>query len=366
MAPRGRAYLDFNATAPLRPEVLRAVAESLALHGNPSSIHAEGRQARRRLERARLTVASALAVVPDRVIFTSGGTEANHLAVLGLPGPRLVSAIEHPSVLEADPSAERASVDASGRLDLKAFAAQVSRLCPRLISIMLANNETGAVQPVREAARIAHAQGTLVHCDAVQAFGKLSFTLADLEADLVTVSAHKLGGPPGVGALILRDGLEPMSLQRGGGQESRRRAGTENLAGIVGFAAAIEAETDWGRVKALRDQVEAGVRACRSDALIVAEGAPRLPNTACLLVPGMAAETQLMALDLAGISVSSGAACSSGKVGPSHVLAAMGLPPEMARCAIRVSLGWSSTEADVEAFLAACRELYTRPRASRT
>jgi cysteine desulfurase len=296
------------------------------------------------------------------VVFTSGGTEANHLALLGFSGLRLVSAIEHPSVLEAVPDAARVPVQPDGRLDLAALAELLARLRPALVSVMLANNETGVIQPLAEAALLAHAHGALLHCDAVQAFGKLPLAPASLGADLVTLSAHKLGGPPGVGALVLREGLEPASLQRGGGQEQRRRAGTENLPGIVGFAAALEPTTDWTHVRSLRDRLEAGARAIRPDAVVVGATADRLPNTTCLLVPGLAAETQLMALDLAGVAVSSGSACSSGKVGPSHVLAAMGLPPEAARCAVRVSLGWPTTEADVDAFLTACRPLYTRRR----
>ena len=227
---------------------------------------------------------------------------------------------------------------------------------------MLANNETGVIQPVAEAARLVHAAGSLLHCDAVQAFGKLPFTLAALDADLVSVSAHKLGGPPGVGALVLREGIDPQPLQRGGGQEWRRRAGTENLPGIVGFGAALELATDWTAVRCLRDHLEAEVLAIRADVAIVGAVADRLPNVTCLLTPGLAAETQLMALDLAGVAVSSGAACSSGKVGPSHVLNAMGLAPESARCAIRLSLGWSSTPADVARFLQAWAALIKRRR----
>lgn len=342
------------------------MAAALAEPGNASSVHGDGRRARRLIEAARARLAAALDVAPDRVVFTSGGTEANHLALLGFPGPRLVSAVEHPSALEADPAAARAPVDAEGRLDLGAFAELLDRIRPGMVSVMLANNETGVVQPVAEAARLARARGALLHCDAVQAFGKLPFTFASLGCDLLTVSAHKLGGPPGVGALVLREGLEPQPLLRGGGQERRRRAGTENLPGIAGFAAALDCPTDWATVRSLRDRLEAAARAIRPDARVVGAGADRLPNTSCLLVPGLAAETQLMALDLAGIAVSSGSACSSGKVGPSHVLAATGLPPEAARCAIRVSLGWATTAADVEAFLAACRPLYARGGAGAT
>lgn len=353
MPARRRAYLDWNATAEVRPEAVAAMAEAMAVPGNPSSIHREGRAARSLVEAARRRLAEQLAVAPDRLIFTSGGTEANHLALLGFPGPRLVSAIEHPSVLAADPGAARAPVDVEGRLDLAAFARLLAERRPVIASVMLANNETGVIQPVAEAVRLAHAAGCLLHVDAVQAFGKLPFTLPDLGADLLTISAHKLGGPPGIGALILREGLEPAPLQRGGRQEQRRRAGTENLPGIVGFAAASGIETDWPRIRALRDRLEAGARAVRPDAVVAGAAAGRLPNTTCLLTPGLDASTQLMALDLAGVAVSSGSACSSGKVGPSHVLAAMGIPPERARCAIRISLGWATEDADIDLFLAA-------------
>lgn len=357
MAERRRAYLDWNATAPARPEAVAAMAEALALPGNPSSLHREGRAARSLLESARRKLAERLGVAPEQVIFTSGGTEANHLALLGFPGPRLVSAVEHASALDADPAAIRIPVDAEGRLDLAAFARLLEQRRPTIAAVMLANNETGVLQPVAEAARLARGAGCLLHVDAVQALGKLPFGLADLGADLLAVSAHKLGGPPGIGALILREGLDPAPLQRGGGQERRRRAGTENLPGIAGFAAALACTTDWPRIRRLRDRLEAGARAIRPDAVIVGEGADRLPNTTCLLTPGLDAATQLMALDLAGIAVSSGAACSSGKVAPSHVLAAMGLPETLARCAIRLSLGWATEEADIALFLAAYRAL---------
>jgi cysteine desulfurase len=354
------AYLDHAATTPVRPDVVAAMAAAVAEPGNPSSVHGPGRLARSRLEAVRRTVADRLEVDPDRVVFTSGGTEANHLALLGLLGTRLVSAIEHASVLEAVPEAPRVPVDATGRLDLGALDDLLRRHRPALVSVMLANNETGVIQPVADAARLARAHGSLLHCDAVQAFAKLPFTLAGLGADLLTVSAHKIGGPPGVGALVLRDGLELVPLQRGGGQELRRRAGTENLPGIVGFGRALELATDWERIRRLRDRIEAAARALHPAAVVIGAGTDRLPNVTCLLTPGLPAEVQLMALDLAGVAVSSGAACSSGKVGPSHVLAAMGFPPEPARCTIRVSLGWSSAEADAERFAHAWGALLAR------
>ncbi len=253
MAARGnagrRAYLDYNATAPVRPEATRAMADALAEVGNPSSVHAAGRRARALIEGVRSKLAGCLGVEPGSVVFTSGGTEANHLALLGLEGPCIVSAVEHPSVLEAVGGATRAPVDADGRLDLAALEALLQAERPKLVSIMLANNETGVVQPVAEVAALAHAAGALIHTDAVQAFGKLSVRLDELGVDLLSVSAHKLGGPPGVGALIVRDGVELKAIQRGGGQEMRRRSGTENLPGIAGFGAALDVPTDWTAVR---------------------------------------------------------------------------------------------------------------------
>ena len=225
---------------------------------------------------------------------------------------------------------------------------------------MLANNETGVVQPVAEAAALAHAAGALVHSDAVQAFGKLPVRLDELGVDLLSVSAHKLGGPPGVGALIVRDGVALQPIQRGGGQELRRRSGTENLPGIAGFGAALDVPTDWAAVRPLRDRLESAVLERHPATRIVGAGVPRLPNTSCLLTPGLSAEIQLIALDLAGVAVSSGSACSSGKVGPSHVLAAMGVAEADARCAIRVSLGWATTEADLDRFLEAWTKIISR------
>jgi cysteine desulfurase len=357
------AYLDYNATTPVRPEAAAAVAAAMAEPGNASSVHAAGRRARGRLEAARRELAERLGVRPDGVIFTSGGTEANHLALLGQGGPYLVSAVEHPSVLDAVPDAPRIPVDGDGRLDLAALADLLDRHRPRVVSVMLANNETGVVQPVAEAATLAHDRGALLHCDAVQGLAKLPFTLDGLGGvDLLTVSAHKLGGPQGVGALIVREGVEMAPVQRGGGQELRRRAGTENLPGIAGFAAALDVATDWERVRGLRDRLEAGVRELCPDAIVVGDRVARLPNTSCVLTPGLPAETQLMALDLAGVAVSSGAACSSGKVGPSHVLAAIGFAPDLARCAVRISLGWGTGEAEVGRFLDAWSSLVRRAR----
>jgi cysteine desulfurase len=355
-------YLDWNATAPLRPEAAAAVADALALGGNPSSVHRRGRAARQLVERSREQVAALAGAPADGVVFTSGGTEANHLALIGSGRARvLVSAVEHSSVLQAVPDAEPIPVDANGMVDPNALAALLDADdSPALVSVMLANNETGVIQPAREIAVLAHARGALFHCDAVQAAGKIPVSLAAIGADFLTLSAHKIGGPTGVGALIVAPNVEVAPQLRGGGQERSRRAGTENLAGIAGFAAAAAAcdAGGYAPVRALRDRLEAAL----PDAVVVGASAPRLPNTSAIAMPGVPAETQVIALDLAGVMVSAGAACSSGKVGPSRVLAAMGVAPCIADGTIRVSLGWSTTEADIAHFIDAWTALYRRAR----
>jgi cysteine desulfurase len=369
-----RIYLDWNATTPLRPEAREAMAAAWELSGNPSSVHAEGRRARRIVEEARAKVAGAVGASSRNLVFTSGGTEANALALT--PGLRrgsgvavqrlLVSAIEHASVLSGGrfpaEAIERVGVTRSGLLDLDHLRALLANDGPALVSVMLANNETGAVQPVDEAAEIIHQAGGLLHVDAIQAFGKIPFDINALGADLVTLSAHKIGGPKGVGALILADGVlgfEP-SL-RGGGQELGRRAGTENVAGIAGFGAAAAAAMsalnhDAVRLETLRSQLESGLR--RTPGVIVFSGEiPRLPNTILFTVPGLRAETAVIGFDLAGIAVSSGSACSSGKVQPSHVLEAMGFGPELTQGAVRLSLGWSTSTQDIDRCLEAWLKL---------
>src|SRR5580765_5012680 len=347
---RRETYLDWNATAPLRPEAAAAVAAALARCGNPSSVHRWGRAARQCIERARETVAALVGATPDWVVFVSGGTEANHLALLGSGRPRvLVSAVEHSSVLEAASGAERVAVDGDGIVDLARLEQQLAAdPRPAIVSVMLANNETGIIQPVAEIAGVARAHGALFHCDAVQAAGKIALGAADIGADLISLSAHKLGGPMGIGALVVTGNAEPSALIRGGGQERGRRAGSENLPGIAGFAAAAEAAAagmgDCVRIVQLRDGLEAAATGAVPDALVIGAGALRLPNTTALALPGISAETQVIALDLDGVMVSAGAACSSGKVGPSHVLAAMGVAPEIAAGTIRFSNDWATTE----------------------
>ena len=371
-----RIYLDWNATAPLRAEAQAAAAQALGLSGNPSSVHAEGRAVRQLIEEARERVAALVGSEPRNVVFTSGGTEANMMALSpfwltsshSAPCDHLLmSAIEHPSVLAGGrfprDALETVPVLPDGRLDLSALEQALSRLARKgrqraLVSIMLANNETGVVQPVEQAAALAHAAGALLHVDAIQAAGRIAFNINDIGADLLTLSGHKIGGPKGVGALVRRDQALHLSdpLIKGGGQERGSRGGTENVPGIVGFGAAAAAAQaamaqESRHVAALRDRLEAGLKARMPAAVVLGADAPRLPNTTLLAVPGIKAETAVIALDLDGIAVSSGAACSSGKVQPSHVLSAMGVEPRLAQGAIRVSLGPATRESEVDRFL---------------
>ncbi len=371
---QSRVYLDWNATAPLRREAREAMAVAWDLVGNPSSVHAEGRQARKMVEEARAEVARATGAAARNVVFTSGGTEANSLALTpgiatksGVAANRLiVSAIEHPSVLTGGRfpagAIDTVRVSRSGVVNLDHLRRLLSGKSPVLVSIMLANNETGAVQPIPDIADIVHDAGSILHVDAIQALGKTLIDINALNADLLSLSAHKIGGPKGVGALVVREGLSGLNaLIKGGGQERGYRGGTENVAGIAGFGAAIKVamsdlESEPIRIETLRNRLEKGLR--RTPGMIVfSENEPRLPNTTLFTVPGLKAETAVIGFDLEGIAVSSGSACSSGKVQPSHVLAAMGYEPELAKGAIRLSLGWSTTEGDVDRCLEAWRKL---------
>lgn len=349
------AYLDCNASAPLLPGVREAIDAALQLAGNPSSVHRAGRDARRAVERGREAVAALIGARPRDVVFASGGTEANALA-LAQAGDRpvAVSAIEHDSVLRSVGQADRLPVKPDGTLDLGSFETWlIGTPRPAFVSVMLANNETGVIQPVGEAARLAHRHGALVHCDAAQAVGRMPVSWGELGVDLMTVSAHKMGGPKGIGALIAPGDIATVPLFRGGGQERGLRGGTENLPGIAGFGRAAElAVAAWqsARIEALRDDLEARIRAGAPEAIIYGAAAARLPNTSCIGLPGANSEEQVIALDLVGFCVSAGSACSSGKVMPSHVLSAMGNDVAAARSAIRVSLGPATTAADIEQF----------------
>jgi cysteine desulfurase len=369
-----RVYLDWNATTPLRSEARAAMVAAYDLVGNPSSVHAEGREARRLVEEARSTLASAVGALPRNVVFTSAGTEANALALSpGLRGPSggpverlLVSAVEHASVLAggrfpAD-KVGHIRVTRAGVVDRDHLKALLKDGPPTLVSIMAANNETGALQPAAEAARIVHDAGGLLHVDAIQALGKIAFNINAVGADLATFSAHKIGGPKGTGALVVAEGVSGVEpLLRGGGQELNRRAGTENVAGIAGFGAAVRAALqalpeDAKRMATLRDRLENSIRAI-AGATIFSDNTERLPNTILFTAPGLKAETAVIGFDLEGIAVSSGSACSSGKVQPSHVLSAMGFDPAVAQGAVRLSLGWSTEPDDINRALEAWRKL---------
>lgn len=355
-------YLDHNATSPLRPAALDAMVDALRTGGNPSSVHGVGRRARAIVDRARREVAALVGARPAEMIFTSGGTEANNLALSGAGRRRvLVSAIEHDSVRRAVPQAQILPVDGDGVLDLAALErALASSAEPALVSVMLANNETGVLQPIAEVMRLARAAGALVHCDAVQGAGKVPVDFRELGVHYLSLSAHKLGGPTGVGALIVRNGVPLAPDRRGGGQESNRRAGTENVAGIAGFGAAAAQATAGLDVSALRERLEFALVQIAPRARVFGAGAPRVSNTTCISMPGIPAETQVMALDLAGVCISAGAACSSGKVQRSPVLDAMGVAAKEAACATRISLGWNSVAADIERLITAWHDLYIR------
>ena len=355
-------YLDYNATTPLRPEAREAMLDALGPPGNPSSVHGYGQQARFRIETARANVAALAGARPEEVIFTSGGTEANAMALRRDYPAVLVSATEHAAVLEAVPDAIRIPVDGNGVIDLQALASKLAET-PKgtLVSVMAANNETGVCQPLPEIIALARDHGALVHSDAVQALGKIPLDFSVLGLDMMSISAHKIGGPTGIGALIQRDCVPANPLTRGGGQEKNRRPGTENLPGAVGFGAAAAIARDIAsshhKALSLRQRLEGRIEANAPDAVIFGRGVGRLPNTTALAMPGRSAETQVMALDLAGIAVSAGAACSSGKVRSSHVLEAMGAG-DLAGHSIRISWGWASSEDDIDRLAECWLDLY--------
>ncbi len=366
--PSRRTYLDYNATAPLRAVAKSAMISALDAVGNPSSVHTEGRKARGIVEGARESVARLVGAKPSEIVFTSGASESNAW-VLAQPWQTIVlSGIEHDSVLAPAKAslAEVMTISTAGdgvvRVEEIARCVLKGALPPRtLITLQLANNETGAIQPVAETAAFARAHGLMVHTDAVQAAGRIEINFAALGVDTLSLSAHKLGGPKGIGALIIRDHLDLVPMLRGGGQERRRRAGTENIAAIAGFGAAAEAAlADLKKVEGivkLRDLLEASACEIAPETIVIARTAPRLGNTVSLALPGKQAETLVIRLDLAGIAVSAGSACSSGKVGRSHVLEAMGLGHDISGSAIRVSLGPDTTRADVDAFLSAWKTI---------
>jgi cysteine desulfurase len=379
------AYLDHNATSPLRPEACAAIERALAVSANPSSVHASGRASRALVEEARADVASLVGARAQDVVFTGSGTEANVLALSGAihgaaeAGQRItrlfVSAIEHDSILAtASALAERnaglrlkqISVGRDGIVQVEELRRNLREGKGRaLIAVMAANNETGAVQPLEQISALARESEALLHVDAIQMCGRSGIDFAGSGFDYMSLSAHKIGGPQGVGALVARE-YAPLAPQLfGGAQERGRRAGTENVAGIAGFGAAARVLRGKGaeeaaRVTGLRDRFEAALKGVADNAIIFAFDAVRLGNTSNFCISGIAAETALMALDLDGVMVSSGSACSSGRVRPSHVLSAMGVPDDIARGALRISLGWNSTDADVDGAISSLSNLRAR------
>ncbi len=362
-----RLYLDHNATTALKPDVLALMRAVLGETGNASSVHQEGRSARSHVEAARQQVAGLAGVNAAQVTLTGGATESNNAVLKAFAGQRiLVSAIEHPSVLESAPQAERLPVTKSGVVDQAAFEEIIAKgPPPALISVMMVNSETGAIQPVETLARAAKKRHPSVHfhTDAAQAAGRIPLDFAALQLDYLSLSAHKMGGPQGAGALICAPGAHPARLLHGGGQEKRQRAGTENVAALAGFGLAAElARQDMAafqKLAALRDKMEREIRRLSAAAVIFAQDAPRVANTSCFALPGVPAQTRLMALDLAGVAVSSGSACSSGTVKASTVLQAMGAAPAESESALRVSLGWSTTAAEIDSFLTIWSKMVT-------
>ncbi|WP_310620182.1 cysteine desulfurase family protein [Flexibacterium corallicola] len=373
-------YLDYNAGAPIRPEALEVVVESLSEVGNASSIHQYGRKARRTVEEARIAVAELVSANPQNVIFTSGGTEANVMALSptwyreGNPfevSRLFVSSVEHPSVLSGGrfpvEKTSQLPVSKDGVVDLdelRGILQEVPDGETALVSVMAANSETGVLQPLQQISVIVEDAGHLLHVDGVQVAGKSFVDLGLVGCNSFSISSHKIGGPQGVGALVLSSGsLRPAPLLNGGGQESWRRAGTENKSGIAGFAAAANAalrELDSQEVIGFQTQLERGLKRISPDAVVFGEQSSRLANTTCFACPKIVAETALIAFDLAGVAVSSGSACSSGKVGVSHVLEAMGVGGDLARGAIRVSYGWNSSCEDIDRFLEVWARIYER------
>jgi cysteine desulfurase len=367
---RTLTYLDYNATAPIRPAVIKAMAAAMERPLNPSSVHSFGRQAKRLVDEARQKITQSVNAEGYNVVFTSSGTEANNLALKDNGESRLfVSAVEHSSVLNVHPKAEKIAVNQNGIIDLGILESQLVMQRRPVVSIQLANNETGIIQPIAEIAQIVHNTGGMLHVDAVQGLGKMALDISKLNVDLFTLSAHKIGGPQGVGALLFKPGIEIHPQILGGGQELGLRAGTQNVAGIVGFGVAVEAvaelQSKFRYVEILRDRMEAEIKSLSPDTIVIGQGIDRLPNTSCMTMPCVKNETQLIHFDLQNIAVSAGAACSSGKVNVSHVLLAMGLSKDQAETAIRISLGTETSQADIDRFTTAWKELYTRTHALR-
>ena len=370
-----RVYLDYNATAPMRPQSRQAVIDGLEA-GNPSSVHYEGRQARAMMDTARREIAALCKAKPEGVIFTSGGTEACNLAMqisaapAGPVGRIVISAIEHMAVTKAAHATglpvEILPVTETGVVDLTALDTVLEDALPALVCVMVANNETGVIQPIQAICERVHAHGSLLFCDAVQAAGKMPLDMESLGCDALSLSGHKLGGPMGTGALLVRSGLATPSHIFGGGQELGRRAGSENIIGILGFAAAAKASleglAEFETIAKWRDAMEASLKRHFNDVVVIGEGAARLANTSCFALSGLRSEILVMALDLDGLSVSAGSACSSGKVSRSHVLDAMGVSDDIAQAVLRVSFGWASQAEDAEKLIESWAALALKAR----
>lgn len=358
-------YLDYNATAPVRPEVIDLVASTMALVGNPSSVHGAGRKSRNLVEKAREQVAALVGARARDVIFTSGGTESNNQALGFMAGHKhFISPIEHDSLLIPVAESELLSVTGDGLIDLNYLASSLKGSQSAFVSVMAANNETGVVQPIREIANLVHEYSGILHCDAVQAAGKMHFEKQALGIDLLSLSSHKLGGPQGVGALILGPGIDCPSLLTGGGQERSRRAGTENVAGIVGFGLASEMALknleEMQQLSILQTKLESGLKQLSNSVTIFSENVERTVNTTCFSWSELSADKLLIQFDLASIAVSSGSACSSGKVKSSHVLKAMAVDDRLAGSAIRVSLGWNTKPEEIDYFLQVFEKIVKR------
>ncbi len=369
MSKNAPLYLDCNATMPLKPAVVEAMYAVLHVPGNASSVHGFGRRARQHMEDARHAVATLIGTDPAYILFTAGATESNNTVLNSFRGERiLMSAIEHPSVRNVAENAGIIPVTAQGIVDLNALESLLQQQKPALVSVMLVNNETGIIQPVADIVRMVRrlSPQTRVHTDAVQALGRIPVDFTALQVDYMSLSAHKMGGPQGAGALVVAPGTKIEKLLKGGGQEKRQRAGTENIAAIAGFGkAAMLAQHDMPAFQALallRDMLEERLLAIAPQLKIFGRDTPRVANTSQIVLPGIAAETQLMALDLDGIAVSSGSACSSGSVKPNTVLKAMGASDTEALSALRVSLGWQSTAEDIDRFVAAWEAMHKRTR----
>ena len=361
MADNGLIYLDNNATAPIRPEVIKLMTEVMEEGGNPSSVHALGRKAKARLETARAQIADQIKCRSQMVVFTSGGTEANNMAILSSGRTRLITTnAEHDSVgalaARFDGNVDILPVQDDGLIDLNELAQSLSAHgSDTIVSILYANNETGVLQDVREIVKIAHNAGALVHIDAIQALGKIPIDFMAMEVDMMSLSSHKIGGPQGVGALVVHEKLPLKSLIIGGGQEIGRRGGTENIAGIAGFglAASLIASslTKMEEIGMWRDEIEERISTRTSDAIFLGKTAERLPNVSTVYMPSVNSETQVMNFDLDKICISSGSACSSGKVKSSHVIKAMTNDENIASSTIRMSMGWDTKKSDADAFI---------------